>query len=219
MPKTQKTPTMQEQLLFKALAEQNIKDCRIKISHKVGISFVDNLPLGIKYPKYFLKKCNELDQKKKYKYVFKGGFSTSQSSVTIDRKTLLNPFMQRDDSCILETRQGIKRSSKTDVDVEYFQLIANSEYSLCPNWAGRWWDHNYAWTYRFIESCFAKSIPILFKQAPIGQPFYRDIFFFWSDEDHKLSESEYQDIVESNYEKAVKHYTLQKEEIRILKKL
>lgn len=215
--KGSKNLTMQEQLLVLALEEEGILPDKVKIFHKLGISMVNDLPLGIKYPKSFLDNINQLDYTKKYKYVFKGGFTTSNHSVTIKRSDILKDYMDREDSKIIETRSGIKRTDKTSFDKEYYQLIANSQYSLCPNWAGKWWNHDYAWTYRLIETCFSKSIPILFKKAPVGEVFRRDIKFFWSDESHSLSDDEYNNIVNYNYEQALKYWTLTNKEIMILK--
>lgn len=215
--KGSKNPTMQEQLLMTALAQEHIDPDKVKILHKIGISMVDDLPLGIKYPRSFIDKIDNLNYTKKYKYIFKGGFTTSNPSVTIKREDILKSYMSREDSKIIETRSGIKRIDKTSFDKEYYQLIANSYYSLCPNWSGRWWNHDYAWTYRLIETCFAKSIPILFKKAPVGNVFKRDIKFFWSDEQHSISDDQYTDIVNSNYEKALNYWTLTNKEIMILK--
>jgi hypothetical protein len=213
-----KKPTMQEELLVTALKEEGIITVgKFKLNHKYGFANIKGVKLGIKYPKQFLENCKKLDQTKLYKYGFKGGFTTSNHSVTITRTEILESYMNNEDSCIIETTQGIKRSDKSEFDFEYYQLIANSKFSLCPNWAGKWWDHEYSWTYRFIESCFAKSIPIVFKRAPISKNFYRDIKFFWDDESHKVSDAQYEDIVNFNYETSTKYWTLQETEIDELK--
>ena len=213
-----KVPTMQEQLLISALAEEGIVNInKFKINHKYGFATIKNTKIGIKYPREFLKNCKTLDQTKIYNYGFKGGFRTNNSSVTITRSEILEQFISREDSCIVKTYQGIKQTKKDVFDFDYYQLIANSKFSLCPNWAGKWWDHEYAWTYRFIESCFAKSIPIIFRKAPISKNFYRDIKFFWDDESHDISNDRYEEIINFNYETAVKYWTLQPLEIEQLK--
>lgn len=212
-----KIPTMQEQLLVTALEEENITPNRIRIDHRAGISIINQLQLGIKYPKSFLDNIGKLDHTKKYKYVFKGGFTTNNKSVTVKRSDILKDYIDKKKCKIVETKAGLKRKDKTTFDKDYYQLIASGKFSLCPNWAGDWWDHDNAWTYRLIETCLTKSIPILFKEAPVGKNFIKDIKFFWSDENHLLSDIEYENIINYNYEKALQYWTLTYEEINILK--
>jgi len=214
MPKN----TMQEQLLILSLQEQKIPYKKIEINHRNGFGIVNNIKLEIKYPKSFLSNCDNLDKNKIYQYGFQGGFTTNNASVTIKRKDLLKPYIGRDDSFIKNTKVGLKRKDKTEFDFDYYQLIASCKFSLCPNWAGAWWNHEYAWTYRFIETCFSKSIPILFKDAPVGEKFRKDIFFFWEDDIHDISTAEYEQIVEENYKKSIRYWTInEKEKKEIIK--
>lgn len=209
--KKSKVSRMQSVLLQMALEEQNLTKGRMRCDHRYGINYVNNVTLNIKYPMSHVYKCNNLDTTKKYEYTFKGGFNSLAAE--IERKPLLESYIQRSDSVILDTKDGIYRKDKGSFDTEYYQLISNGKYSLCPNWGGPWWDHEFAWTYRFIETCFAKSIPILFKETPLGKTFIKDIFFLWDHESHDIDDRTYHKIVKSNYKKAIQYWTLRPTEI------
>jgi hypothetical protein len=55
------------------------------------------------------------------------------------------------------------------------------------------------WTYRFIESCFVESIPILFQAAPLGKKFIDGFKYYWDFE--VLSDSFNSD--DPNYDKEI----------------
>lgn len=203
---------MQYQLLELALREEGLIDCDININHKTGFSIVNGLEVYLKYPKSYLSKISELDQSKPINYSFKGGLKFAESS--IDRSEILKDYITDSNNQIIETYYGIKRKQKTEFDESYYQLLCNSKFSLCPNWSGPQWDHEYAWTYRFIESCFTKSIPIIFRSQPLGKTFTKDIFFYWNDEKHVFDNS----IVEDNYIKAIKYFTLSSFELEQIRK-
>lgn len=200
---------MQYQLLDLALKEEGLNNCEININHKTGFSTVNGVEVYLKYPKSYIEKISNLNFTKKYNYVFKGGLTFGNSS--INRSDILFNYMQRQDSLIIGTTVGIKRKDKTEFDNSYYQLLCNSNFSLCPNWTGEQWNHEYAWTYRFIESCFSKSIPIIFKIQPLGKIFTKDIIFYWDNEPHLTNN--YNAIVENNYKKALEYWTLQSKEI------
>lgn len=203
---------MQYQLLELALREEGLTDCNINIDHKTGYSTVNGVKVFLKYPRSYLNKISKLDQSKTINYSFKGGLTFSKSDV--DRTEVLKDYMNRDDCKIIETYYGIKRTEKTEFDESYYQLLSNSKFSLCPNWAGTQWDHEHAWTYRFIESCFTKSIPIIFENQRLGKDFTKDIFFYWSKENHIYNI----EIAENNYKKAIKYFILTEQEIDYIKR-
>lgn len=207
--KTQKK-MMQYQLLDLALKEEGLSNYSININHKTGFSIVNGIEVSLKYPKSYIKKISKLDHSSKYTYVFKGGLTFNRSSV--NRSDILSKYMENADNLIIGTNIGIKRTDKTEFDFNYYQLLCNSKFSLCPNWSGPQWDHEHSWTYRFIESCFAKSIPIVFRIQPLGKVFTKDIFFFWDDDNHIVND--YNDIVEDNYKKAINYWTLTPKEIQ-----
>ncbi len=210
--KTQKK-MMQYQLLDLALKEEGLTNYTININHKTGFNTVNDIEVYLKYPRSYIEKISKLDVTPKYNYVFKGGLTFNNSS--INRSEILSEYMQQQDSLIIGTSVGIEQKDKTEFDTEYYQLLCNSNFSLCPNWSGEQWDHEHAWTYRFIESCFSKSIPIIFRIQPLGKVFTKDIFFYWNDELHLTNN--YNDIVENNYKKALTYWTLQPEEINAIR--
>jgi hypothetical protein len=149
-----------------------------------------------------------LSHKKIYNYVFKG--TTVYERASLKREDFLYPYYV-DGNKIISTDIGLTRKNKAEFDSSFYQLMCNSYFCLSPNWGGDLWDHKDAWTYRFIEAAFCKSIPIVFRETPLGKHFTNNIIFCWNDEKHSLTN--YNEIVEKNYEIACQRWTLQKEEI------
>lgn len=201
---------MQYQLFEKALKEKSITTARIDIDHKKGLNYANGVELSIKYPLSFIEKIKYLNSNKIYTYCFKGQMIDNNSKVS--RSTMLSPFKNKN-SLIEGTDLGRKRKNKNEADLDYFQLIANSRFSLCPNWAGEWYNHDYGWTYRIIETCFTRSLPIVFRETPYGKNFIKDIKFLWNDENHDLDDTEYNQIVDYNYQKALEYWTLRENEV------
>jgi len=206
---------MQYQLLELALKEVGVTDANIEVDHIKGLNRVNGIILELKYPDSFLDHIKLLSQKKIYNYVFKG--TTKVDAASLNRNELLEKFNHPKNK-VISTSKGIKRKNKTEFDKEYYQLLANSRYSLCPNWGGIHWDHQYAWTYRFIEATFCKSIPIVFDETPLGTNNTKDIIYFSNNNLSTLKDKEYNNIVEQNYIKAIKHWTLQDSEVKLIKK-
>jgi hypothetical protein len=203
---------LQYQLFKLALEEENIFTENISIDHYLGTCTVNGIALNLKYPKSFVNRCILLDSEKKIDYCFVGAFVAKSNG--IDRLQLLSKY-QGLNSKIINTTAGRKKKNKAIFDKEYYQTISNSKFSLCPNHSGEVYRHENAWTYRLIESCFSKSIPILFKETPLGKNFIKDIFFLWNDEEHNVDN--YCSIVENNFTKAVKYWTLQGDELEKIK--
>jgi len=205
---------LQYQLFNEALSEYSIS-VEFDINHQSGTNTVNQYTVGLKYPQSVISNCKLLNQHKIYDYCFVGAFMAKSNGV--DRQQLLSKFVGPK-SKIVNTIAGRKRKNKTLFDSEYYQTIANSKFSLCPNHSGEWYTHDDAWSYRVIETLFAKSIPIMFKDTPFGKNFLKDIFFLWDDNVHNISDAEYQHIVEDNYQKAIKYWTLQPDEIENIKR-
>lgn len=205
---------MQYKLLEMALAECGVYDAEIFIDHIRGSNKVNDVLLDLKYPHSFIKKINNLSTEKLYDYVFKGTTSFSDSS--IQRADLLKPF-DSPNNRIVSTNHGMRREDKTAFDESYYQLLSNGRYSLCPNWGGKHWDHDFAWTYRFVESALCKTIPIVFDETPLGRNNTKNIIYFSNHNLPTLTDDEYAEIVEKNYVNAVKHWTLQDTEIEQIK--
>lgn len=205
---------LQYQLFKSALEEESINNVDIFIDHRLGTCTINDCTINLKYPRDIVNKCNSLNFEKKFNYCFIGAFAAKANE--IDRKQLLSKFYGPL-SKIENTSAGRKRKDKSGFDTEYYQAIANSKYSLCPNHSGEWYLHDDAWSYRFVESCFSKSIPVLFRDTPLGKNFTKDIFFLWDDELHEVAD--YSKIVNYNYDKAIEYWTLQNHEINKLSKL
>jgi hypothetical protein len=95
-----------------------------------------------------------------------------------------------------------------------FKIMSNSKFGLCPGHPAMP-KHPNRWTYRLIESAFCRAIPVMFKETVYGGSFVRDIFYVWDDAQPELINN-YDAIVEENYTKAVKYWTLQPEEIEVI---
>ena len=201
---------LQEWLLREALAEQGISSISVKIDHKNGKNIVNGYSLGIKYPKYFLKNIASLDHTKKYDYCFIG--STTDG---LGRKEIIEKYYQYN-SKLGHSSRGRDPETKYGFDKEYYQIMANSKFGLAPGHP-QMPKHPNRWTYRFIEAAFCRAVPVHFKETIYGERFIKDIFYVWDEEDHNIPDDTYQQIVESNYKKAVEYWTLTSEEIEILK--
>lgn len=205
---------MQYQLLELALEEVRITNANIEIDHVKGLNRVNGVILELKYPYSFIDKVNNLSADKIYNYGFKG--TTTYGAASLNRSQILEKF-NIEGNMIISTDVGIKRKNKKEFDTSYYQLLSNSKYALCPNWGGVHWDHEFAWTYRFIEAAFCKSIPITFDETPLGKNNTKDIVYFSNSKLPNLSDVEYKEIVERNYSNSLKHWTLSTEEINLIK--
>jgi hypothetical protein len=211
---TKNKKLMQYQLLELALEEAGILNAEIEVDHVKGLNRVNGLVLELKYPHSFIEHIKTLSTEKLYNYGFKG--TTTFGAASLNRNKILEKF-NTPDNIIVSTNVGIKRKNKKEFDRDYYQLLANSKYSLCPNWGGVHWDHEYAWTYRFIEAAFCKSIPIVFDETPLGSNNTKDILHFKTSNLPDLTNEEYLKIVEDNYLKAINYWTLTSDEIVKLK--
>ena len=192
---------LQEHLFQSALAEKGIS-ASIRLNHIYGKTYVNDHEFGIKYPMAYINEIDNMSKEKKYEYCFLGKYGP-------ERGKLLSKFIS-DNSVIKESARGRDTILKYTFDNTYYQTICNTKYSLCPNQGSdSIYKHDYGWTYRLIESTFCKSVPIAFRKTPYGSKFIQDIKFLWDDDDHDLSDNEYEDIVEHNYELGLKYWTLQ----------
>lgn len=179
-----KTVFKQELLLRKALREKgfNDKSFDIMVNHDLGENKVNDEVFGIKYPdSFFEKSVVSIPENKKYKFYFNGNMNISGK-----REILLKPFYNFHKSKIINSNDGRVEQNKDKFNEDYFSGLANSFFSLCPHqvdWPG---SKTHLWTYRFIESCMVKSIPVLFKEAPLSANFTKDFYYIW---DKKLLES------------------------------
>jgi hypothetical protein len=201
---------LQEYLLRAALKEHGIER-DITLDHKNGCSFVGDVQLGIKYPMAYLEEISQLSREKIYDYCFIGSWTDNKG-----RKEILEKY-QNLNSKMYHSSNGRNPAVKYQFDREYYQTICNSTFSLCPGHPAMP-KHPNRWTYRFIESAFCRSIPVQFRETVYGDSFVRDIFYVWDDDLQDQVINDYDAIVESNYQKSVRYWTLQPEEINQLKK-
>lgn len=206
----------QEILLKKALIEEGIDLSTVKIVcyHDIGVSKVNGISFGIKYPKsIFNKVSNLITKKKKYDFYFNGNTNDSGK-----RKILLAPFKNLGNSLIISSNDGRKLKNKGKFNFDYFKKFAQSKYGLCPHQMD--WDSSTdnMWTYRFIESCFAGAIPVLFKETPLGKKFINKFFFVWNDEILKNKSLEYKkEMALRNHELAKTIFCFSHAEIKLIK--
>lgn len=190
-----KIPTMKQELLVRlALKEKGValNKLNIKCNHDHGINYINGLKFGIKYPEsFFLKTQNLITKEKEISFYFNGNMSDSGQ-----RAILLEPFINLPKAKIISSNEGRVNRKKNKFNSAYFTDFANSKFGLCPhqvNWIG---SVDHMWTYRFIESCFAGAIPVLFKKTPLGEEFIKGFNFVWDDE--IISNLERNDLFDPN---------------------
>jgi hypothetical protein len=181
-----KKPKFKQQLLIElALKEKgfNLRQLNIRCNHILGINYINDIELGIKYPDSFFTEAVKLISIKKIDFYFNGNMDDSGL-----RRQMLEPFMQKNNSYIIASNEGRIQKNKDKFNYSYFTELAQAKFGLCPHQADWIGDKNHVWTYRFIECCFVEAIPILFKKTPLGELFIKDFHFIWDDEisDNKI---------------------------------
>ena len=204
---------LQFRLLKQAIQEEGIDfnaiDTNTKINHQKGYVEFDNIRIGLKYPKSYIEQINVISKQKKYDFCFIGHFEDK------GRQQLLEKYRSKN-SFIKNSFYGRDPKVKYNFDTTYYSVICSTKYGLVPNHNGTWYDHDYAWSYRFIECIFAKALPIIFKETKLGKHFLKDYHYIWDDEFNLLEQETYNNFVEQNYAMALKDFLLQPEEINAL---
>lgn len=206
----------QEVLLRLALQENglNPNELQISVDHDKGKSLVNGVLLDIKYPdSFYLKATSLLTTKKTISFYFNGYVDKAGG-----REKLLEPFRYDMRSKIILSTEGRIDKLKGQFNVNYYRDLSQSIYGLCPhqlNWPGSTAD---LWTYRFIECCFSGSIPLLFKETPLGDKFTRGFIFYWNSDklDLSLSQKELGEIIKHNSALARKRFCLSEDEIKAI---
>lgn len=199
----------QEALLVAALKDEGVyrADLEINVDHDLGINYINGIPLPIIYPKSHFNDAYLLlkNAKKSYDFYFNG--NASQSG---DRKRLLSPFEDAN-SKIIYSNEGRKRVKKAKFNNDYYSGLASAHYGLCPHqldWPGC---RDNLWTYRFIECCMVGTVPVCFRETPLGESFVKDFFFVWDDwaiDKRKKIEPQDMKRIEFNFEVAFRRFTL-----------
>jgi hypothetical protein len=197
-------------LLTTALKEENIDVnlCDIKIDHKNGFNYINGKSFLVKYPKSYLERINLIQVDKEYECCFIGKIGK------LGRKNILEKFKNRS-NYIKESNYGRDSKTKYNFDTSYYTVLKKTYYSLCPNHKGKWYQHDNAWTYRFIETLFSKSIPIIFSKTPLGINFTEKFYFFENDIPN-ISLDEYNSMIIHNYNLAIDKFLFSKNEIEII---
>lgn len=196
----------QEALLRMSLKESGIsyRKCHVKIDHVNGKNYVNNIELDIVYPMAFMKKAKRIAdaQPKVIKYYFNGNMADAGK-----RKDMLDQFSNRDDSVVISSDYGRSQFNKFKFNDEYFRGLASATFGLCPHQADWTGPRDTMWTYRFIECCMTKTIPILFRDTPLGYKFTEGFFFLYNDsldvDVNILSE-----MAEANYVACMNKFTI-----------
>jgi len=205
---------LQFRLLQQALAEEklDINSYDVYVDHRLGTVSLNGKKIGLRYPKIYLEKIKNLSSDKIYDFCFIGHFES------FGREELLQPFTEKN-SIIKHSVVG-RTEKKFMFDKEYYSTICSTKYSLVPNHIGKKakkWQHDDAWSYRFIETLFCKSIPVLFRQTPLGKNFIKDFKFVWNDSTFNISDKEYNQIVNYNYNLAVNTFTINNADLEKLR--
>jgi hypothetical protein len=165
----------QEALLRRALKEEGLLrgDVEIKVDHLLGKSTVNGIEVGLIYPKSFIRKSKKLHvNKKRYDFYFNGNMDQNG-----DRKKLLSPFIDLKKSKIVESNFGRNEYFKSFYNSFYYRDLSLSTYGLCPHQADWPGPKDAIWTYRFIECCLVKTMPIVFIETPLGKDFIEGFNF------------------------------------------
>ena len=135
-----------------------------------------NLPLVVYYPRSYVEKVTSMNHEKKHDYNFSGvlfrdcvyenrkwivdfaqqNFTDNSYYSISDAKLDYNPIGNFDYTLKDLGKRFIpsKSSNKVYFDKKYFQIICNSQFTLCPS-------GDAPWSMRFFESILCKSIPVL----------------------------------------------------------
>lgn len=188
----------QEAMLRLALKEEGIdyRNLTIKIDHINGINFINGIELPIIYPKSFFQKAKKFHTPEKVlTYYFNGNMSDSGG-----RKKMLSKFLIPD-SKIVESDYGRLTFAKNKFNKTYYSELATSKFGLCPHQKDFVGNQETMWTYRFIECCMVLTIPVVFKETPLGEKFLNG-FYYLNDEEVLL------DNVLYDHEQALRNFRL-----------
>jgi hypothetical protein len=162
----------QEAILRLALQEEGVNDklLKIEIDHVNGYNYINDIQFPIIYPRSFFTASEELNQEKSIDFYFNGNMSDSG-----ERKLMLKPFLSRN-SLIQESNFGNIPSKKTVYNSTYYMGLSSAKFGLCPHQKDFLGHADTMWTYRFIESCMCKAIPLVFVETPLGKKFMDGFF-------------------------------------------
>lgn len=208
---------LQYRLLKYALEEHsiNLDTLDPQVDHRNGIITIGNVKIGIKYPREYLNYIEKLNQEKIYDYCFVGHFES------FGREESLRPFMDKN-SYIQHSEVG-RQKKKYDFDTNYYQIMCNSKFGLVPNHVSnknpKKWQHPNAWSYRFVESIISNTIPVLFRESPLGENWIRGFKVLWNDSNFNLDDEQYNRLLKRNKELALHKFFISDEELAQIQKI
>lgn len=182
-------PTVKQSALFvEALHEMNIPHKGIRIDHKRALCFNGKDKYNVIFPKRYVDGAARLSKEKIYKYCFIGKYTPFRK---------WTKAYKSDDSYIKFTDSG-RQHSKGFFDRDYYQIMCNSEFTLCPK-------GDYLWTYRFYEAIICSSIPIVEEDGI--EPSMSGFAYFIHSKDNSLFIYD-RDICKQNYDLFLERHTL-----------
>lgn len=207
----------QEALLRKALKEEKIQTSKldIKIDHTNGINYIGSMQLPIIYPKSFFSKASKLTKniKKNISYYF-NGYMPEEGG----RRLLMEPFMNLSAN-IINSQEGRIGRKKAKFNSSYFKELSEAKYGLCPHqmdWKG---PRESMWTYRFIECCMVKTIPVIFEKAPLSEAFIEG-YTYLLDDIALTGQCEYDSLAaNNNYNLVVSQHSLNTHVVNEIKRM
>lgn len=185
----------QEAILRLALQEEGFSDklFEIEIDHVNGYNYINGIQFPIIYPRSFFIKSSKLEQSKKIDFYFNGNMSESG-----ERKLMLEPFYSLN-SLIEESDFGRYSENKTVFNYDYFRGLASAKFGLCPHQKDFLGNADTMWTYRFIESCMCKAIPLVFIETPLGNRFTDGFYIVDNSNLSSVVESFSEEKADENY--------------------
>lgn len=205
----------QEAMLRLALKEAglNHKKLNIKIDHINGVNIVNGIKLPIIYPASFFDNVRELQNTNKtIMYYFNGDMSPAGGRVN-----MLRPFLDKK-SKIIQSDYGRSMFTKNKFNHIYYSELSSSCFGLCPHQKDFIGNDNTMWTYRFIECCMVRTIPVLFKETPLGNKFIDGFHFLWDEEVLNGDASYDKDKADQNFALCVDRFSLSQQIINRISK-
>lgn len=186
----------QEAILRLALQEEGVNDklLKIEIDHVNGYNYINGIQFPIIYPRSFFTKSLELEQGKDIDFYFNGNMSESG-----ERKLMLKPFVSLS-SLIEESDFGRCSANKTVYNYDYFKGLASAKFGLCPHQKDFLGNADTMWTYRFIESCMCKAIPLVFIETPLGDKFVDGFYIVDNSSLNTVTEAFSMEKADENYD-------------------
>ena len=162
----------------------------VRIDHALAKCYSGQEEFEVVFPLRFLRESRKLNYEKIHDFCFRGKYTPKREWV--------NEFASAK-SRITFTDHG-REIAKDYYDVEYYQEMANSMFTICPQ-------GDFKWTYRFLEAIMCRSIPIIERGSEHEQ--CEGFTFFYSDRTTEELMSQWNEsALTKNYDLFLKRHTL-----------